>query len=297
MKSTVLTGILLLLIGAVAHAQLSFLPQFGFEQSRSTLNYGDALSTSGVQGNLKASLKMDYRFKGGHSPFINLTTSPAPMNFIFTDNGSLINSYQSVKNNLQFRLEAGYQYSSRPIQFKKGSSAKSNVFETNSGAVEQRKSCGSVTYRSHCCEKRMSPKNTLANNFLNMRLQPSLALAYIPSAGESIKQTGNGFQYNAANWKTAIVPAMGFEFAKGQQRLFTLTVFYTKPLGQNEETFTGSSGIKPTLTRLDPKASTWGMTIGVPFSFTKSNAIKTTKEKKEKKDCNRNYYRRCSKTI
>lgn len=291
MKSTVLTGLVFLLAGVTAYAQLSFLPQIGFEQSRTTLNYGDALSTSGVQGNLKASLKMDYRLKGGHSPFVSVGTSPAPMNFSFADNGSLLNSYQSVKNNLQFRLEAGYQYSSRPIQLKKGSPAKTNAATINSGATSQRTSCGSF-YRSRCgAGRKLSPKIPQENTALNMRLQPSVAVAYIPSAGESIKQTGSGFEYNAANWKTAIVPAMGFEFAKGAQRLFTLSVFYTKPLGGNEETFTNLSAIKPVITRLDSKASTWGLTLGVPFSFTKSNTVKT---KKVKRECTRSTYRRCS---
>ena len=138
----------------------------------------------------------------------------------------------------------------------------------------------------------MRTRKPLTNSNLNMRLQPSLALAYIPSTNESLKQTASGFEYNAAAWKTAIVPAMGFEFAKGPQRLFTLSVFYTKPLGQNEETFTSSSVAKPTITRLAPTASSWGMTVGVPFSFAKAN---NNKVKKEKRECNRIYYRKCSK--
>jgi len=296
MKSTVLTGLLLLLTAAVTNAQLSFLPQIGFEQSRTTLNYGNGFSTSGIEGNFKAALKLDYRFKGGHSPFINLGTSPAPVNFVFSDGASLVNSYQSVKNNLQFRFEAGYQYSSKLIQFKKsGSVSKSKSIKTNSGNAEVKKSCGPSSYTSRCSSKKTGSKNPKINNALNMRFQPSLALAYIPSANENMKLTGNGFEYNAANWKTAIVPGMGFEFAKGRQRLFALNVFYTKGLGENEEAFTSYSGNKTTVTRLDPKASTWGMTIGVPFSFNKANTSKVKKVKKEKEDCNKIYYRKCSK--
>lgn len=290
MKSTVLTGLLFLLTAAIAHAQLSFLPQIGFEQSRTALNYGDAGSTAGIDGNLKGSLKVGYQFKGGHTPFINLGTSPAPMNFVFDNAGSLVNSYQAAKNNLKFRMEAGYQYTSSPIQFGKKSSASKSYNETKNRNTEQKKSCGSTNYRSHCGEKKMNFKNKQSNNFLNMRLQPSLALAYIPSTTENIKTTNNGFEYNA-NWKTAIVPAMGFQFAKGQQKLFTLTVFYTKPLGNNDETVTTYPGIKNTVTQLNSKVSTWGMTVGVPFSFTKANV---TKVKKEKKECIKSCYRRCS---
>ncbi|MDQ6608565.1 MAG: hypothetical protein M3Y85_01955, partial [Bacteroidota bacterium] len=270
MKSTVLTGILLLLIGAVAHAQLSFLPQIGFEQSHTTLNYGDAFS-SGIHDNLKAGLKLDYRFKGGHSPFINLTTSPQPVGFVFNDAAYINNNYQSIKSGLQFRVEAGYQYSSQPIQLKRSSSHfESKAYKTNNEGTERIKRCGSSSDRSRCCQKKMTLKNALANNNLNMRLQPSIAVAYIPSSRENVKATSNGVEYNAANWKTAIVPAMGFEFAKADQRLFTLSVFYTKALGQEKETMTSFSGSKATITPLSSKASTWGMTIGIPFSFAKT---------------------------
>jgi hypothetical protein len=234
--------------------------------------------------------------KGGHAPFINLSTSPAPISFAFDNAGSLANAYQSVKSNLQFRMEAGYQYSSSPIQLGKKSSASKSKTEATTNEYVQKSSCGSITYRSRCGAKKAASKTTQVNAPLNMRLQPSLAFAYIPSGGESIKQTTNGFEYNA-NPKTAIVPAMGFEFAKGTQPLFTLSVFYTKALGQNEESVTSLSNIKPTITRLQPTASTWGMTVGVPFSFTKSKAVKTSKERKEKSGCTRNYYRRCNKTI
>src|SRR5215204_5246128 len=121
MKLTVLTGILLF-AGSIAHAQLSFLPQVGFEQSRANLNY-NSLSTSNVEGNLKASLKMDYRFKGGHGPFINLGTSPAPAIFAFNNTGDLVKGFEAAENNLQFRIETGYQYTSKPIRFGKGNSA------------------------------------------------------------------------------------------------------------------------------------------------------------------------------
>lgn len=293
MKSTVLTGALLLATGTMTHAQLSFLPQVGFEQSRTTLNY-NALSTSGIEGALKANLRADYRLKGGHGPFINLGTSPAPVNFAFNNTGDLVKNFQATKNNLQFRIETGYQYTSKPIQFKKSPSLP--TAETSETLIEkstQKKSCGSAAYQSNCSNKKKSVKKVVVpNNNLNMRLQPSLGFAYVPSNNESIKQTADGFEYNATAWKTAIVPAMGFEFAKGRQRLLTLTVFCTKPLGLQDETVTTSVNSKAVVTHLNPCASTWGMMVGVPFSFAKSNVVKT---KKVKTDSYKSYYRKCSK--
>lgn len=110
MKPTIFTGILFL-TGAIAHAQLSFLPQIGFEKSRTRLNYSDAFSSK-INGNFKAGLKADYWLKGEHAPFINISTRPAPVSFAFNNTGFLISGYQPVKNSLQFRMEAGYQYTS-----------------------------------------------------------------------------------------------------------------------------------------------------------------------------------------
>jgi hypothetical protein len=289
MKIIVLTGTLLL-AGATSHAQLSFLPQVGFEQSRTTLNY-NSLSTSGANGNLRAALKMDYRLKGGHGPYVNLGTSAAPIKFWFDNTGQLVKGMQQAKDNLQFRMEAGYQYTSKAIRFGKAKNKMNNpATESFTETTMQKQSCGSSSYKSHCASKRKVAKTPLRDNTLNMRLQPSVGLAYLPAAEESIKQTANGVEYNATNWKTAVVPAMGFEFAKGQQRFLTLTVFYTKPLGMQEESFTSATGNKAITTTLSPKASTWGMTVGVPFSFSKSNAAKT---KQVKKDCSKTIYRRC----
>ena len=292
MKPTVLTSILLLATGAATHAQLSFLPQVGFEQNRSTLNYNN-LSASGVDGNLRANLKIDYRFKGGHGPYAGVGTTAAPVYFAFNNAGALQESLEGVKNGLQLRLEGGYQYSSKPIRFGKNKSAAASARnESYTETSIQKKSCGTTTYQSSCGIKKRITKTALVDNNLNMRIQPSVGLAYLPSAEESIKHTANGFEYNATNWKTAIVPAVGFEFAKGHNRLFTLSVFYTRPLGLEGESVTTTTGTKPVVTTLSPKASTWGVTVGVPFSFTDSDKVKTTKVKREVKKV---YYKSCRK--
>jgi hypothetical protein len=293
MKSTVLTAILLLSATAALHAQLSFLPQVGFEKTSTSLNYNE-LSTSGMQTSFRANLKTDYRFKGGHGPYISLGTSPAPMNFAFNNSGALMEGYNAVKNSLQFRIETGYQYTSLPIQLKKKATAPATDVASQSidENIYQRKSCGSSAPKSSCGAKQKNSKSSFASNGLTMRLQPSLGVAYIPSNNPAITETSNGFQYASA-WKTAITPAMGFEFANGKQRFLTLTVFYTKPVGMNEETFTSGSSLKAVTTNISPTASTWGLTAGVPFSFVKSNGSKT---KKQKRDCQRIIYRRCYKS-
>lgn len=291
MKPLLLLGCALLSATAL-RAQFSLLPYAGFERSRTTLHYSD-LSSASVNGNLKAGLKMDYRLKGGHGPFINLTTSPAPVSFAFDNAGSLLNSFQ--QSGLRFRLEGGYQYSSRPIQLgKKSAASGQTVAATPAINTYQKQSCGSTAYRSYCGEKKSLSKTASPNRALNMRLQPSLALAYIPSATTTVKRTVDGFEYAAGTWKTALVPAMGFEFANGRQRLFTLTAFYTRPLGQKTETVTTVKEGKIMATSFQPKASSWGLTLGIPFGFAKTKTSKATnKVKTERKSCSGMYYKRC----
>ncbi len=67
-----------------------------------------------------------------------------------------------------------------------------------------------------------------------------------------------------------MVSGMGFEFGKGKQRLFTLSVFYTKGLDkQDEQTIANMENDKMASTTLKSNTSSWGMTVGVPFSFSK----------------------------
>jgi hypothetical protein len=287
MKPLLLSSFVLLLAGLSANAQFSLLPQAGFEQSRTALDYGNGLSALNSQGYLKAALKLDYKLKGGHSPFINLATTPAPVSFVFDGTGALVNQSQSATP--KFRLEAGYQYSSKPIFFGKESSTANSTTKAAEASAVQQNRCGSM-YKSRCGQRRTMNKATPANNPLNLRLQPAVALAYVPWASESVTPKGDGFEYKAAAWKTAIVPSMGFEFAKGNQRLFSLNVFYTKPLAETNEMGTVSPGAKATSVPLQARTSTWGMTLGIPISFAKSTQSKPAVERKE---CHRNYYRRC----
>lgn len=291
MKPTLLTCALFLFTGTVVQAQFSLLPQLGFERSGTALNYGEGLKACDINGNLKAVLQAGYQFKGGHTPFLRIGTSPAPVSFSFDNAGTLISRTQV--GGLLPRFEAGYQYSSKPISLGKKRPANAPAAEATQTTVVQRSSCGSVIYKSSCGSKRKAPKVSSPGN-LNMRIQPSLALAYVPSNTEGVVQTANGFNYRAAPWTTAIVPAMGFEFAKGAKRLFTLTAFYTRPLQQSAETITSGTGIKAVSVPLQSRASTWGMTVGVPFGFAKAAQPKVQKAKKE---CIRSYnrtYRRCT---
>ena len=303
MKPTALTAMLLLCIVIGVKAQLSFLPQIGFEQSKTSVQVNDLSSFSpmGSTSNLKANLRADYRFKKGHGPYVALGTTPGAVAYSFTDPSDAMNNFKASANSLQFRFEGGYQFRSKPINLKKTS--KQQPATTIARPTEMRRSCGSY-YRCNKQKTTASSTKTKQNNTLNLRLQPSIGIAYIPSAQKNLESNGNTYQYNAGNYKTALVSGMGFEFGKGKQRLFTISVFYTKGLSNlNEQEITNLENNKISNTTLNSNTSSWGMTVGVPFSFskTKKNAVapvpvKTMEYKDYRSRCG-SYQGRCTRRI
>jgi len=283
MKMAAFPCLLFLLIGLAANSQFTLLPQIGFEQSRTTVEYNeeDEFKPLGTQGNLKANLRADYRFKKGHGPFIGIASSPAIVKINFTGPEIFKDNYKANKSSLQWQLEGGYQYSTKPIYFKK-SSQKNTEIKTTSEKTGIKKSCGSYTYRSHCGDKMKSPSPTKQNTALNMRLQPSLGIAYRPDNDDGLSKNGNQFEYKAGNWNTALLSGLGFEFAKGARRLFTLSVFHTQGLVDGEQTINSFSNGKNNVTYLESEASSWGMSVGIPISLTKKKQEVVKGQKKEK---------------
>lgn len=271
MKPVAITCTLVLLIVVTANAQLSFLPQVGFDQTKTSVRVNDlpSFSPMGFASNFKANLRTDYRFKKGHGPYLSIGTAPGAMAFSFSDVANAATNFTAASNDLQLRLESGYQYTSKPINLTK---PKNQTAKTTAQTTETKYRCGSYSYsRQHRTATTVAAKP--ANN-LNFRLQPSIGVAYLPSVKNDLVATGTGYQYNAGNYKTAMVSGMGFEFAKGKQRLFTLSVFYTKGLGNlDEQTITNVENEKVSNTTLNSKSSGWGMMVGVPFSFTKNKKL------------------------
>ncbi|MBB1283445.1 hypothetical protein HRH25_03590 [Flavisolibacter sp. BT320] len=291
MKPTLLIGCVLL-AGTAAHAQFSLLPYAGFEQSNNSLRYGSGYSATAVNGNLKAGLRADYRLKGGHSPFVNITTSPAPVSFRFDRAGTLLNAANAVRGNLQLRLETGYLYNSKPIALGKKKVASLPSQEDVTVTRIRKSSCGSYTYKSYCGSKTKTIQSAPAKGPLNMRLQPALALAYLPSAEQTIKPAANGFEYTAGTWKTALVPSLGFAFAKGDKPLFTVTAFYTRALGQQEELALTQVESKIIQTPLQQRTATWGLSLGLPIGFAKQKAA-SVQTVTERKVYRKTSYKRC----
>jgi hypothetical protein len=137
----------------------------------------------------------------------------------------------------------------------------------------------------------------------SLKLQPSLGIAYTPAAQNKMITKTDGYSYIAGDYRTALVSGMGFEFGKGKQRLFTMTVHYAKGLGSNEtETIITDQAIKPVVNSYRSSTSNWGMTFGIPISLTKAkkSSAKQQKERtQQKQSCQTRTqsYNRCGKKI
>ena len=303
MRIAALPALALLLSGA-ASAQLTLLPHVGVERSNTSVQYNDGRSFSplGGEASARASLRLDYRFKGGFGPFVGAATSPAPVDYAFANPATGGQSFKATAGDLQWRLEGGWMYSSKPITFKNRKAAAAQAQRTR--ATQQstvKKSCGSYSYRSHCGSSSKSI-TTAKNKALNLRLQPFVGAAYNPSTGEDLKTAPSGYTYKAGNWNTALLAGSGFEFGRGSQRLFTLSVQYIKGLGNlDEKTLVTQTDAKTTTTRLQSDVSSWSVALGLPFTLSKKKPSlqQRTQRTEQKSKCGeyKEYKSRCVRKV
>src|SRR5205085_10938567 len=122
--------------------RFSLLPQLGFENSKSSINYNDLTSFSpvGVKFTPQASLRLNYASKQGHGFFHGAATSRSLVSFSFTDPETLRNNFSATAGSLQIRMEGGYQFNSKPISLSKS--------KQSSATNTEKKTCGSY---SRCC--------------------------------------------------------------------------------------------------------------------------------------------------
>jgi hypothetical protein len=303
-------------ITLTANSQFTILPQAGFENSNTKISYNNLPYFSPLtQMQPKFGLRADYKFKNGFGPFAGISTSRPLVGYSFTDPEKGMTEYSASMGNMQAQLQAGLQYTSKPIFFKKQTSASktssAKTVETTTSNHSYYSGCTRNYSYSGCGAKKSSTaekteKSKAQDKGWSLRLQPSAGLGFIPSNVEDLvvtpAGTQNNYTYNAGNNKTTLLTGMGFEFAKNEKRLFTLSVNYFKGLGDNATSFTSESGGKTTTTMLNSKLSGWGATLGIPISFTKKPKTAATPkvEQKPKYDCQRYKMEcryRCRKTI
>ncbi|MEP7106436.1 MAG: hypothetical protein ABI760_00610 [Ferruginibacter sp.] len=296
---------LFVIIEYVANAQFTITPQLGFENSRTSIGYNELpyFTPTGANLSPQAGIRLDYKFRNLHGPFLGMNTSRSIVKFNFSDPQTGMSSYAASRGNTQIRLEGGYQVSSKPIYFKKpGSTNKTAGIHCQKNAI--RKSCGNPLVRNSCGSK--TNKDAAAKSPDKgswVRIQPSLGIAYIPfnPATEiyiKSKGTPTSYEYNAGNWKTALISGVGFEFGNNSGRTFVVSINYLKGMGNlTTQSINTVSGNKPGNTSLKSETSGWNLTMGIPISLGKKKpAVKQIVEKiyKEEKKCSQ-YRMRCHK--
>jgi hypothetical protein len=261
-----------------ANAQFFLLPQLGFENSRNSLEFNELNSVAKNNAIPQGAIRLDYKFKKGHGPFVGIATSQSIVRFNFSDRETGMDAYKVSRGNTQLRLEGGYQLSTKPIYFKK-SAATMKSSKAQHLNNRTKKGCGGYIARGTCGSK--SSKATAARAIDRgswVRIQPSLGVAYIPFTPSSeieIKHLGaqTGYQYNAGNWKTALITGVGFEFGKNALSKFNVSINYARNISKLEQSITTESGTKLITTSLKSQASSWNLRMGIPISLHKKKSV------------------------
>ncbi|HET6765923.1 MAG TPA: hypothetical protein VFH08_00945 [Chitinophagaceae bacterium] len=299
MRSVAFAGILFI-ASAVNAQKLSLTPQVGFENSKTSVNYNDLGSFAPLGGEFspQVSLRLDYKFKQGFGPYFGASTSRSVVLYNFSDIENGMNLYNATKANMQVRMEAGYQFTTKPILFNKTkpssntSTSKTNDSDKSSyGSYSSRSSCSKSYYSqsSRCQSKNSAAKKVATKNKGGwVRLQPSAGVGFIPSPKTDIVTKVEGgqtsYEYRAGAWNTAFTTGMGFEFGRNNKRLLNVSVNYFTGIGSmDRQTITAVSGTKTSFAALESKASGWNMRIGIPFTLVEKSASKNTHQIKTKK--------------
>jgi hypothetical protein len=292
MRQSVL-AICLALIVQAANSQLTFTPRIGLENANTCVSVNDGKFILPLSNQLtpQAGARFDYKFKKGHGVFAGISASSTTVAFSFTNPEQSFNSNFSSRSATQVRLEGGYQFNTKPIFFKSNSNKSKPAAQRKTGCGKtesnMKQGCGSYSRSaSHCGKSKTSlAKQKISKQPMQMRLQPQLGMAYIPSVKNGFASKVEGAQstytYYAGNWNTAVIGGMGFEFSKGKNKLFQVNLQYLKGIGNlGSRTLITHDGSKSVETNYSSRASSWSLNFGVPVSFVKKPAAH-----KKQKNC------------
>jgi hypothetical protein len=138
--------------GYTATAQFNILPELGVENAGTKVNYNNlsAFSPGNTKVSPQVALRLEYKFKQMHVPYIGLATSRSIVEYRFSDPETGRNNYNAARGNTQIRMEAGYQLSTKPIYFK-SKNATSSVLRSRCQSSSDYYSAMAST--SHCQKK------------------------------------------------------------------------------------------------------------------------------------------------
>ena len=264
-----------------ANAQFTILPQIGFENTETTVTYNKGKAFSPLCENVspQAAVRFSYDFKNAHGLFLGVATSRSILQYGFTDPEKGMNAYTTSKGPTQFRIEGGYQVSTKRIYFSDAPTEHHSLCSQYQ-KLAQLFSCGG-THSNNCSRNKDNTVKTNAktkDTRVWMRIQPSIGVAYLPNTPRSdiyIKsEAGQSvYEYNAGNWSTALLTGVNFEFGKEAQSKFIISFNCVSGLCTGTKSITTGAENKSTTTTLKSYASGCNVRIGIPFSFGKKQSV------------------------
>jgi len=264
-----------------ANAQFTILPQIGFENTETEITYNKGKAFSPLCENIspQAAVRFSYNFKNASGPFLGFATSRSVVQYGFTDPETGMNAYTASKGPTQFRLEGGYQFSSKRIYFS-NAPAEHHSLCSQYQKLAQLFSCGG-THPNNCSGNKDNTVKTNAktkDSRVWMRIQPLIGVAYLPNTPHSDISTKSGagqpvYEYNAGNWTTALLTGVNFEFGKEAQSKFIISLNCVNSLCTGAKSITTGTENKSTTTTLKSYATGCNVRIGIPISFTKKQSV------------------------
>ena len=280
MRKATFASLVFVVCGYAASAQFTLTPKAGIEQSFTSVGYNNQSSFNplGDVVSPQFSVRLDYRFKNIHGPFIGVATNRSLVAYQFTDPETGRTDFKASHGDMQLRLEAGYMYSSPAIKLGKAKAVAPAAKAVPQASTQKR--CGGYSCYSRCGQYRQAMQKVAPQTAakksepMTMRIQPFAGMAYIPNPQTAIQSTDVLHQYNAGNWNTALIAGTNFELGKGAQRKLVVGVQYLKGLGNmdNKTLFVAKEG-KSTTTQLKSSASAWNISVGVPLSLSKKKTV------------------------
>jgi hypothetical protein len=228
------TAIVLMMICYAANSQkLVLMPQFGVQTFHSNVSSNSPFQGYKAYSSFSPSLgaKLMYFSRSGHGPYLGFHVGD--MN---------VSSYDSFANYttgiMHYRIEAGYQWLTKPIYFKR-------IWENNISLEDFHN----------------TPRKGLA-----VQLMPSLGLVYTrgrPGQNSYSNISATHFEnFNRSNF--GLQAGLGFNFMNNGRQLFNLSISHTRGFGNlYSSSIYGNNGLSYQST----KGNSWSFTVGIPITI------------------------------
>ena len=293
------------LVNSAGAQKLTILPLAGAENPLTRVTLNDLQTFTPLQNQLSPSLgvRIDYKVLKNQGPYIGISTARSAVAYSFASAENSLTDYQAAIGKMQAVVQGGWQFSTKPIYFKKQPAPQKVVQPVSYRSSSSR--CGMAKQISRCgTQNKMQAIATPKDERISMRILPSAGIAVNPFRQETIVAKSAGANrsdtYNAGNFTTAITTGVGFEFATSKARLLTLQLNYFKGLGSNPATLVTEQGLKTTTTQISSAVSGWSASLGIPISLGKKPAAKPQPQilEAKKKQCSFIQYKsNCRRTI